>query len=184
MRGHHHGHHHHGHHHGHRGRNMNNDTGSFILNILLLSFLFDNSNSVGARLVGGFIALVIIALIIYGIYYAIADRKEYFSGDSDELTPSSNEVVVALFYADWCGHCKTFKPHFDKVQAELNGEQCSTSNKKLRIVKVDCSENNKLSNKYNVNGFPTVKIFGANGGETEYSGKREYGDFKSYLLAL
>ena len=31
-----------------------------------------------------------------------------------------NKVNILFFYADWCGHCKTFKPEFQKFQDTLH----------------------------------------------------------------
>ena len=150
--------------------------------MFFLSYIFGGNNT-SSRLIGGLVVLSLISLIIYGIYYLI----KYYSNESftnpTDLTPGDNEVVVALFYADWCGHCKHFKPEFDKVQTELNGKS-GKSGKKLKIVKVDCTSNSDLSNKYNVRGFPTVKIFGSSNGESEYNGSRESEELKSYILAL
>jgi len=172
-------------HHGHRhGSPARNGTNNFLLNILLLSIIFDNSNSIGARILSALFVITIISLVIYGIYAGAKYAEEKFTNSSNDLTPADNEVVVALFYADWCGHCKHFKPEFDKVSDEINGEKCSKSNKKLRIVKVDCSNDSSVSNKYNVQGFPTVKILGTSDGETEYTGERTYDSLKSYLLEL
>merc|ERR1719343_1617294 len=63
---------------------------------------------------------------------------------------------VVQFYAPWCGHCKQFKPMFIQLAKGFKG-----------IVKfglVDGTEQgigDVLANEYNISGFPTVKIFGA-----------------------
>ena len=177
-----HGSHRHIKHRPHYSTGTSNSVGNFLFSILLLSVIFDADNSIVVRLLTGFFVLLVISLIIYGIYYGAMTATEKFTNPTD-LTPGNDEILVALFYADWCGHCKHFKPEFDKVQTALNGNSCK-SGKKLKIVKVDCTSDNELSNKHNVRGFPTVKIFGTSSGETEYEGERTESALKSYLLEL
>ena len=32
-----------------------------------------------------------------------------------------NQKTLALFYAPWCGHCKSFKPEFEKLKTQYQG---------------------------------------------------------------
>ena len=57
--------------------------------------------------------------------------------------------TIVLFYMDWCGHCRNFKPiwnEFDKL----------TNKKYINVVKTN---NDKLVQKNNINGFPSVKFY-------------------------
>ena len=98
------------------------------------------------------------------------------------LKPASGECVVALFYADWCPHCVSFKPHFKKAMSALNGKT-SKDGKKLRLEMVDCDADKTISRKYDVNGFPTVKLINDNGVNVEYDGERSYDGLSKYLVS-
>lgn len=101
---------------------------------------------------------------------------------ASRLNPSKGECVVALFYADWCPHCVRFKPHFERVMGELNGQK-GKGGKKLRLELVDCVANADLGKKYDVSGYPTVKILGDDGTQTEYGGERTYEGLRKYLVS-
>ncbi len=134
------------------------------------------------------VMMLIVAVVIAVVLYLILiDVKEGFDNVSNAegpaLVPESNEIVAALFYADWCPHCVEFKPKFEAVAEKLNGKKCK-SNKSLRLVKVDCVKYGDLAETYNVRGFPTVKLISADGDAVEYEGPREVEDFNKFLMDL
>jgi thiol-disulfide isomerase/thioredoxin len=98
------------------------------------------------------------------------------------LNPGKGECVVALFYADWCPHCKHFKPHFQRAMTELNGKT-GKDGKKMRLEMVDCDANKDISREYDVSGYPTVKILGDDGTQVEYGGDRTYEGLRKYLVS-
>ena len=36
------------------------------------------------------------------------------------LNTKKHDFVFVDFYADWCGHCKTFKPEWAKLESTIN----------------------------------------------------------------
>lgn len=98
------------------------------------------------------------------------------------LNPAKGECVVALFYADWCPHCQHFKPHFQEAMDELNGKT-GKDGKKMRLEMVDCDANKDIARKYDVSGYPTVKILGDDGTQVEYGGDRTYEGLRKYLVS-
>ena len=76
--------------------------------------------------------------------------KEFTDANFDELL-SSNKVVVADFWATWCGPCKAMGPSIDELSAEYEG--------RALIGKVDVEENNDLAEKYAIRSVPTVIFF-------------------------
>lgn len=71
---------------------------------------------------------------------------------------------VTLYYANWCGHCKTFKstwnslkPYFQKYNIEFKDYEESL--------------NSQIMEDNNINSFPTI-IIEKNGYKYEYKGDR------------
>jgi protein disulfide-isomerase A6 len=74
-------------------------------------------------------------------------------------------IAVVEFFAPWCGHCKSLAPEYDKAATALKGV--------VKIVAVDATEATSLAQKYQIQGFPTIKVFGADKkSPTDYQGGR------------
>lgn len=63
-------------------------------------------------------------------------------------------LVLADFWAAWCGPCKIVSPVIDELAKEYK--------EKLRVVKVNTDENPDLASKYKIMGIPTL-MFVKNG---------------------
>ena len=79
--------------------------------------------------------------------------KEFTDANFDELL-SSNKVVVADFWATWCGPCKAMGPSIDELATEYEG--------KAVVAKVDVEESPVLAGTYKIRNVPTV-LFIVNG---------------------
>ena len=133
-------------------------------------------------IIGGII-LVLVAIIVIPTV-VVTKTKEGFEMVEPNLTPADDEIVVGLFWADWCPHCVSFKPTFEKVADDLGGSTTKKSNKKLRFEKVDCVALAPLAKKYGVQGYPTIKIIRGDNDMDEYEGSREEHEFSKYLSTL
>ena len=74
-----------------------------------------------------------------------------------ELTSDDFDSTIArgrwfvMFYAPWCGHCKKLKPVWAQAASNLW--------RKMHFAKVDATKHGDLKEKYDVGGFPTLKLF-------------------------
>ncbi|UKZ95049.1 uncharacterized protein TrAFT101_009900 [Trichoderma asperellum] len=73
-------------------------------------------------------------------------------GEWDSLL-SGTSVVVADFYADWCGPCKMIAPHFERLAKE------HSSPKKVAFAKVNVDNQANIARTNGITAMPTFKIF-------------------------
>ena len=59
------------------------------------------------------------------------------------------DVVLADFYADWCGPCKMLEPVVERVARETDAA----------VAKVDVDAHQRLADEYGVQGVPTMVLF-------------------------
>ena len=83
------------------------------------------------------------------------------------------EYLLVLFYAPWCGHCKKFHPEYEKAATVLRKEN-------LYLAKVDATVEKKLAEKFEIQGFPTVKLF-IKGQAIEYTGGRKESEVINWM---
>ena len=110
------------------------------------------------------IILLLIGLAVSGAY-VYNSKASTLKGKAVSDVPNSGgaskDVVIYFFYADWCPHCKSAKGPWQKFQA--NYDKKIINNYKVLCKPVDCSEpgdnpNKPLMDKYDVTGFPTIKV--------------------------
>jgi thiol-disulfide isomerase/thioredoxin len=71
---------------------------------------------------------------------------------------NKGKTCYLLLYANWCGHCTTFKPVWNSVHSEMKNELNMLN---AIIAQIEQSEIDKISNKpkfmKDVIGYPTVR---------------------------
>jgi len=73
--------------------------------------------------------------------------------DQLDTVVGKHDVVLADFYADWCGPCQMLEPIVETLAAETDAA----------VAKVDVDANQPLAQSYGVRGVPTLVLFA--GGE-------------------
>jgi protein disulfide-isomerase A6 len=69
----------------------------------------------------------------------------------EEQVTNGTDVWLIDFYAPWCGHCKTLAPKWAEASLKLEG--------KVKFGAVDCDSQKALQSKYEIQGYPTLKLF-------------------------
>ncbi|HEY9576614.1 MAG TPA: thioredoxin [Pseudobacillus sp.] len=71
--------------------------------------------------------------------------------DQNFTNETASGLVLADFWAPWCGPCKMIAPVLEELDAELA--------EKVKIVKIDVDENQETAGKYGVMSIPTLILF-------------------------
>lgn len=82
--------------------------------------------------------------------------------------------LLVEFYATWCGHCKAFAPDYIKIAEKLGTN--------VTCAKVDTPDEHDLIEKYDIQGFPTIKLFRGTRQPENYSGFRSVDQLVHWAL--
>lgn len=86
---------------------------------------------------------------------------------TEDFESSKNKIKICLYFAEWCGHCKNFKPTWNLLKNKYK------KNKNIEFIDYDCTNSNvgDPKDKGIVEGFPTI-IIEKNGLRKKYDGDR------------
>ncbi|XP_017776096.1 PREDICTED: protein disulfide-isomerase A6 [Nicrophorus vespilloides] len=100
------------------------------------------------------LAVALLAVRAQAIYSSGSSVIDLTPSNFDRLVVNSDEIWIVEFYAPWCGHCKQLVPEYQKAATALKGV--------VKVGAVNADEHRSIGGQYSVQGFPTIKIFGAN----------------------
>ena len=96
----------------------------------------------------------------------------------DDMIFNDESMWLVAFYAPWCGHCQKLLPEWVSAATQLRGT--------VKLAKIDATENQKMAQRYQIQGYPTIKIFAPGKGKEktveEYQGPRDTSGIVQYAL--
>ena len=103
----------------------------------------------------------------------ISDENE----NAIDIMKSNEHNKFVLYYAPWCGHCKSFMPAWDFVCKRM---AVTHPDLDVKMVKVDCelirgNEVEKLGHNPNVSAYPTLRVYKKKSTNPEYQGEEYQG---------
>ncbi|GFT11329.1 thioredoxin domain-containing protein 5 homolog [Nephila pilipes] len=85
-------------------------------------------------------------------------------------------ITFVKFFVPWCGHCKRLQPVWNDLAIKY------ASNPKIKIAKVDCTQEEKLCGDHKIAGYPTLYIYRESRFLAEYHGDRKLENLHSFVL--
>ena len=135
--------------------------------------------------------LLLILAIFYVFKYYVQSQmnpeyvanKEYIPGEPTNVT---EYVDVMMFTVDWCPYCKKAKPIWDEFKNTY--DQKVVNGYKINVKTINCTndediEVKKLLDKYNIEGFPTIKAV-KDGKTYDFDAKPDSNSLKQFLDML
>ncbi|WLR50153.1 thioredoxin [Bacillus tianshenii] len=72
------------------------------------------------------------------------------ANDQNFASETGSGIVLADFWAPWCGPCKMIAPVLEELDSEMGD--------KVKIVKLDVDENQETAGKFGVMSIPTLLV--------------------------
>jgi len=129
--------------------------------------------------------LFTVAAAILTIVASVVSAGDFSDPSIVDLTPNNfkKEVlrhkgpVLVAFAAPWCGHCKRLGPEYAEAAKALDGV--------VKLAHMDADKHGAFASKYGVQGFPTIKWFGADKKKpVDYEGGRSKDDLVADSLRM
>jgi len=92
--------------------------------------------------------------------HSVKDKADF----NAKLDEAGGKLVVADFYATWCGPCKMIAPKVEAMANEM---------KDVVFLKVDVDENEDIATEYKVNAMPTFVFIKNKAKVDEFAGANE-----------
>ncbi|KJH43805.1 protein disulfide-isomerase domain protein [Dictyocaulus viviparus] len=99
------------------------------------------------------VTVFLLVPVCSALYSSQDNVVELTSANFHNKVITSDDIWVVEFYAPWCGHCKNLVPEYKKAASALKGI--------VKVGAVDMTQHQSVGSPYNVQGFPTIKIFAA-----------------------
>lgn len=99
-------------------------------------------------------------------------KKKYLQKKMSKMSGGSSQKELMLFKANWCGHCKSFLPIWEKITSD--------SNIKINFKTFDSDLHKKEMQDFNIEGFPTI-LYKVNNKLIEYNGNRDEKSVRDFI---
>jgi len=123
-------------------------------------------------------------LLLISVACAFAsDNVQHLTAESFDIAVQDNAFLVIQFFAKWCAHCKSLAPEWEEAASILKQNEIA-SLYGIVLASVDAIVEKSLAEKYQISGFPSIKIFeGHNALEpVNYEGPRQAAGIVEFLL--
>jgi len=98
--------------------------------------------------------------------------------DNFDAFLASKPVSLVEFYAPWCGHCQSLAPVW--AEAAERAKKLATP---VPLAKVDATTSEDLATRYDINGYPTIKLV-KDGVVEDYNGPRDADGIVAYVTKV
>lgn len=124
--------------------------------------------------------LIICSLFLY-FYYFKDYLTENYTPNKEFISQNSNEnknADIYFFFTEWCPHCKTAKPIWNQFKEQNKNKELNNVN--LNFIEIDCDKDTETANKFDVEGYPTIKMV-YNNKIIEYDAKPEIDTLNEFV---
>ena len=106
-----------------------------------------------------FILFAVVGYLAYSRFFPTIEQNKF--KDVANANRRNKDVSILFFHVDWCPHCKTAQPEWNRFVSQMNGKE--VNGYVVNCVDMDCTNDKDSSissmiNKYNIESYPTIKM--------------------------
>tara|TARA_B100001175_G_scaffold54792_1_gene43800 strand:+ start:596 stop:1129 length:534 start_codon:yes stop_codon:yes gene_type:complete len=133
-------------------------------------------NCILALVIGITLGLILKLLIDFVYGMLTPEKEEQEEENIVQVLQNGGEPLprCTLYYANWCGHCKNFKPTWEELKKSDKYENV------VDFEDVEGDEQPEVIQQEDIQGFPTIKLK-TKSDTVEYNGDRTIEDLKRFL---
>ena len=132
------------------------------------------------------VVVILLCIFAYSTYKNYVNESTSFHANRENIPKDASNAnktaTLMLFYVDWCPYCKTAKPEWESLKSEYDGRNINGYT--ITFVEHNCTneseEVSNLLNKYNIEGYPTIKLLKDNE-VIEYDAKPTKSTMENFL---
>lgn len=106
-------------------------------------------------------------------------KVHFLTNETWDSFVAEHTSVLVMFFAPWCGYCKSMKPNFFKAAEILSEEHPSEA-----LAAVDCTRFKSICKRIGLKGYPTVKYYKNGEMEKDYGGDRSTEDIVNFVKSM
>jgi thioredoxin 2 len=91
----------------------------------------------------------------------------------DAIVNEAQVPVLADFWAEWCGPCRSAAPEVKKLASEMAGRAV--------VLKVDTERHPAIASRYDIRGIPTFIVFRGGKVVSQQPGLVDHGRMRTWL---
>ena len=148
------------------------------LNIYIQSLLLDRFNILFVL-----ITIIIFLIVLYFAYYKLVKpsiKKNLLNKEFINKEAKNDNVLIIFFKTDWCPYCKASMSEWNKFENYIENYYNKDNEIIVKTIIVDCDDKPDLADKYEVKGYPTIKLI-YKGDVYDYDAKPELNSLKQFL---
>tara|TARA_B100000035_G_C20806123_1_gene467784 strand:+ start:207 stop:731 length:525 start_codon:yes stop_codon:yes gene_type:complete len=132
----------------------------------LLIYYYKFLNNLIQNKVSLFIYLIIIFILLYLGYFLYKNYiknkiiKDHVLNYEFIDKSNKNSAIIVFWHTKWCPHCNSVKNDWNEFKEYLeNTKNNKYKNFIISSIEIDCDEDEKMANIYEIDKYPTVTLF-------------------------
>ena len=137
----------------------------------IIDYIYEKKIIIGLILLALFFISIAIYVYMNNIKHNLSkqfvENREFVP---EELDGKPKIATLYYFYTNWCPYCKKARPIIEEFKKQIENKTFNNNNRVV-VKEIDCDKDTELAEKFNVEGYPTIKLVTEDGTVYDYDAR-------------